>query len=135
MATDVRMTLLILAVEDLPRSVQFYRTAFAWPQHVDVPSYAEFNLPGDMRVGLYRRTGFAQNTGREPQRLAAGASTATELYFHTDDMDAAIERLLLAGATLLSDLAPRDWGDEAAYFADPDGNVVVLARRLTGADG
>ena len=26
--------------------------------------------------------------------------------------------------------APRDWGDEAAYFADPDGNVLVVARPL-----
>jgi catechol-2,3-dioxygenase len=22
------------------------------------------------------------------------------------------------------------WGDEAAYFADPDGNVVAVGRRL-----
>jgi len=33
-----------------------------------------------------------------------------------------------AGARLLSAAAPRDWGDEAAYFADPDGNVLVVAR-------
>jgi hypothetical protein len=26
--------------------------------------------------------------------------------------------------------AERGWGDEAAYFADPDGNVVAVARRL-----
>jgi hypothetical protein len=24
----------------------------------------------------------------------------------------------------------REWGREAAYFADPDGNVVAVARRL-----
>ena len=25
----------------------------------------------------------------------------------------------------------RDWGDAVAYFCDPDGNVIALARRLS----
>jgi hypothetical protein len=33
-----------------------------------------------------------------------------------------------AGAPELSALAPRPWGDDAAYFSDPSGNVLVLAR-------
>jgi uncharacterized glyoxalase superfamily protein PhnB len=41
-----------------------------------------------------------------------------------------VERLHSAGARALSPLGPRDWGDEAAYFADPDGNVLVVARPL-----
>ena len=39
-------------------------------------------------------------------------------------------RLTARGARCLSPLAPRPWGDEAAYFEDPDGNVVVVARPL-----
>ena len=35
----------------------------------------------------------------------------------------------------LSKLAPRDWGEQAAYFADPDGNVIVAARPLRTTDG
>jgi hypothetical protein len=27
-------------------------------------------------------------------------------------------------------LSERGWGDEAAYFADPDGNVVAVGMRL-----
>ncbi len=33
-----------------------------------------------------------------------------------------------AGGRLLSARAARAWGDEAAYFADPEGNVLVVAR-------
>jgi hypothetical protein len=36
-----------------------------------------------------------------------------------------------AGARELSPLRRRDWSDEAAYFADPSGNVLVVARPLT----
>jgi catechol-2,3-dioxygenase len=35
-----------------------------------------------------------------------------------------------AGARRLSPRQQRGWGDEAAYFADPDGNVFAVAARL-----
>ncbi len=128
MPGDARHVLTILAVSDLPRAVAFYSEAFGWEQLVDVPVYAEFALPGGMRLGLYERQGFGRNTGQIPARIAEGQLAPTELYFHVDDVDPAIGRLTRAGARCLSPLAPRDWDDEAAYFADPDGNVLVVAR-------
>jgi catechol 2,3-dioxygenase-like lactoylglutathione lyase family enzyme len=127
---DARPALIILAVSDLPRAVQFYRTAFGWPQEVDVPVYAEFAMPGDQRLGLYERVAFGRNTGQAPGAMPDGALTGTELYFYPHDLPAAIARLEAAGAHELSRLTRRDWGDEAAYFADPDGNVLVMARPL-----
>lgn len=124
-----RHVLTILAVEDLPRAVAFYRAAFGFGQLVDVPVYVEFELPGGMRLGLYDRRGFAHNTGQPPALPPPGATSGAEIYFHVADLDEAIARLQAAGARLLSARAPRDWGDEAAYFADPDGNVLVVARR------
>jgi catechol 2,3-dioxygenase-like lactoylglutathione lyase family enzyme len=126
----VRHVLTILAVDDLGRAVEFYTRGFGWERPVETPAYAEFALPGGMRLGLYDRQGFARNTGEPPSRPPPGALTSTELYFHTEDLEAAIDRLRAAGARELSRLTPRDWGDEAAYLADPDGNVIVLARPL-----
>jgi len=65
-----------------------------------------------------------------PVATVAAALAPAELYLHTSDLDAAIARLAAAGARLLSPRGPRAWGDEAAYFADPDGHVLVLARPL-----
>ncbi len=120
--------LTILAVKDLPRAVKFYSQAFNWSQTVSVPVYAEFELPGGMRVGLYERESFGLNTGQVPFTIPEGELAGSELYFHSDDLEKDIERILDAGARQLSELKQRDWGDEAAYFADPDGNVIVLAR-------
>ena len=122
--------LTILAVEDVPRAAAFYDRAFGWPRLVDVPVYVELSLPGGMRLGLYDRRGFGRNTGQVPCAIAPNALAPTELYLHTDDIAGAVSRIKDAGARELSPLAPRDWGDEAAYFADPDGNVLVLARPL-----
>lgn len=130
MAIPAKHVLTILAVEDLPRATSFYAQGFGWAQVVDEPAYVEFVLPGGMRLGLYERTAFASNVGRAPARIAAGQIAPTELYLHADQIHTSIDRLKSIGARELSPLERRDWGDEAAYFADPDGNVVVLARPL-----
>lgn len=127
-ADEARLTLLILAVEDLIQAVRFYRTAFGWVQTVDDVIYAEFALPGDQRLGLYARAGFERNVGQAPRKGARGEITGTEIYLYVHDLAAASARVEAAGARALSPRAQRAWGDEAAYFADPDGNVLVLAR-------
>jgi predicted enzyme related to lactoylglutathione lyase len=127
-----RLALVILAVRDFDQAVRFYRAAFGWEQPVAAPAYAEFLLPGGMRLGIYAREGFGRNTGQVPHAVPAGELAPTELYLYADDPAAALARAQAAGARLLSPLSSRDWGDEAGYLADPEGNVLVLARPLTG---
>lgn len=134
-ADQARHVLTILAVSDLERSRRFYREAFGWPERVHVPVYVEFALPGGRGLGLYVREGFARNVGQAPEPCLPGAITATEIYLHCSDLDVAASRLEGAGACQLSPRAPRDWGDEAAYFADPDGNVLVVARPMAAGGG
>jgi predicted enzyme related to lactoylglutathione lyase len=121
------LALVILAVEDLARARAFYAAAFGWTERVAVSVYAEFELPAGMCLGLYERRGFALNTGETPCQIPAGAIASTELYFVVLDLDAEIARVTAAGARPLSPRMVRGWGDEAAYFADPDGNVLVLS--------
>jgi predicted enzyme related to lactoylglutathione lyase len=123
-----RLALVILAVPDLERATRFYREAFLWPQTVDSNVYVEFELVDNQRFGLYKREAFAHNTGQAPVETPEGYLTGTEIYFYTDDIQESISKLEKVGARRLSALQMRDWGDEAAYFADLDGNVIVLAR-------
>ena len=125
-----RHVLTILAVRDLARSAAFYRTAFGWAPRVEAPVYVELELPDGRGLGLYLRDGYARNTGLLPTSVPECEITGTELYFHVDDVDDAVQRLVGAGARVLSPASPRDWGDVAAYVADPDGNVVVVAKPL-----
>ena len=128
MPAPPRLVLIILAVRDLPRAVAFYQSVFGWPIRVEAPVYVEMEMPGGQRVGLYDRQGFARNTGLPAACPPNEHTAATELYFHTEELPATAQRLAQAGARLLSPAALRPWGDEAAYFADPDGNVIVVAR-------
>ncbi len=121
---------LVLAVSDVDRAYAFYRDVFGWTSHLDWPGeYEELVVSDEDRLGLYRRDGWATSAGAEPAELNGRVSPAY-LYVLVDDLDGTIERLHEAGARPLSSRADRNWGDEAAYFADPDGNVVAVAAGL-----
>jgi predicted enzyme related to lactoylglutathione lyase len=123
-----KLALVILAVKDLAAMSAFYKVVLGWKQVVDVPVYVELQHDDGMRFGLYADDHFALNVGVMP--AASPGLTRTEVYLHCDDLGEAIERAHRVGAQPLSPRSPRNWGDEAAYFADPEGNIVVLARPL-----
>lgn len=130
---QIRLGIVVLAVSDVKRSALFYRDAMRLHQTVDAPNYAEFTLDGGVRFGVYQREGFEKNTGATTASIPGGATAPSETYFYADDPQEVCARLQAAGAKVLSALAPRAWGDEAAYYADPDGHVLVIARPLTSA--
>ena len=120
----------VLAVSDVDRSYAFYRQVFGWESHLEWPGeYTELVLSAEDRLGLYRRDGWADSTGAEPAELNGHVSPAY-LYVRVDDLDAAVAKLEEVGARRLSPRQRRGWGDEAAYFADPDGNPFAVAARL-----
>jgi flavin reductase (DIM6/NTAB) family NADH-FMN oxidoreductase RutF/catechol 2,3-dioxygenase-like lactoylglutathione lyase family enzyme len=130
-----RHDLTILACAELTRSVEFYRQAFDWPIVVEEERYVELGLPGGRGLGLCSREAFRDYTGQKVRKAKEDRLSGVELYLRCEDLARAVVRVAGAGARELSRVAPRDWGEEAAYFADPDGNVIVLARPLKPADG
>jgi catechol 2,3-dioxygenase-like lactoylglutathione lyase family enzyme len=121
---------LVIAVADVERAYEFYRAVFGWTSHLEWPGeYTELVVSDEDRLGLYRRDGWAVTAGAEPADLNGRVSPAY-LYVRVDDLDETISRLRQAGARPLSGRSERSWGEEAAYFADPDGNVVAVARKL-----
>lgn len=125
--SEARLALVIVAVEDLPRSLAFYRVVTMWPVPVDTPVYAELLSPNGFRLGLYDRRGFGRNIKRVPEPIAGPVAT-TELYLFVDDIDASMSRARDAGASVLDDASDRPWGDHVGYVADPDGYVLAFAR-------
>lgn len=126
----MRHALTIFAVDDLAAMRAFYEAGCGWTVTVEVPVYVEFALPAGMRFGLYQRQGYALQVGGPPQAREPGVPGRAELYLLVEaaEFSAAQERLQRAGARLLSPAKPRDWGDEVAYFADPEDNVLAVAR-------
>jgi catechol 2,3-dioxygenase-like lactoylglutathione lyase family enzyme len=122
----------VFAVEDVTRAVEFYEHAFGWPRNdrIDFEEYVELHPPDGGSLGLYRRDGYARMTHATPAETSPDEVSPAYLYVRVPDVRGAIAKLESAGATPLAPLRPRAWGEEAAWFADPDGNVVAVAQPL-----
>jgi uncharacterized glyoxalase superfamily protein PhnB len=118
----------IFAVADAERAAAFYETAFGWPRNsaIDYRNYVELLVDGGA-LGLYERAGYGDEVGAEPVAIRDGAVAPSYLYVRVEDVDGVAARLAAAGARPLSALSERAWGERAAWFADPDGNVVAVA--------
>lgn len=125
-----RVIMTVFAVQDLALSKRFYQDVFGWDIKLEVPVLVSFKLTDNYELMLYEREAFGRNTGQTPELVSKNSISNTELYFHVEDLEGIIEKLEKAGARKLSELSPRDWGDDVAYYADPDGNVLAIARPI-----
>jgi predicted enzyme related to lactoylglutathione lyase len=119
----------IFAVADLATSLAFYERAFDWPRNdrIDFANYVELLPPDGGSLGLFERDGYAETVGAEPAVVSNDHVAPAYLYVRLQDVEEAVARIEEAGGRPLSPLRPRSWGERAAWFADPDGNVIAVA--------
>ena len=87
-------------------------------------------MPSRSSLGLYERSGFASEIGAAPVALGGEQVAPAYIYVRVDDVRATLARVEEAGGRPLSPLARRAWGEEAAWFADPDANVIGVGGSL-----
>lgn len=119
----------ILYVRDQRASADFYLRVLAAEPILDVPGMTQFAIMDGAVLGLMPESGITRLLGGAVDPAATPGATRDELYLLVDDPAAYHARALAAGAFELSPLAPRDWGDDAAYSRDLDGHVLVFAGR------
>ncbi|HEY7794678.1 MAG TPA: VOC family protein [Gaiellaceae bacterium] len=119
----------VFAVGDLARSVAFYETVFGWPRNerIDFAEYVELHPDEGGTLGLCERPTYGRLVGADAVQTNGDVSPAY-LYVRLADPEAAAARIRDAGGRELAPFAARSWGEVAGWFADPDGNVVALAR-------
>jgi predicted enzyme related to lactoylglutathione lyase len=108
-----------LPTHDVQRSAEFYGETLGLRRSVFMPerNYAEFET-GNLTLGVID----AEKMGLEhhPQQ--------TEIALHVDDVESARKTLEARGVTFKGDTF--DTGVcHMAFFADPDGNQIMLHRR------
>ena len=124
---SLQRVMTILYVADQRRSTEFYRQVFGREPSFDVPGMTEFELVDGCRLGLMPVAGIKRLLGAAlPDPCQGNGVPRAELYLVVADAAAGHARALGAGATELSLLLPRDWGDSVAYCLDPDGHVLAF---------
>ena len=121
---------LIFYVRDQGAATAFWQAVLGRRPALDVPGMTEFAVVDGVVLGLMPEAGIRSLLGPSlPDPASAQGIPRAELYLVVDDAAVYHARALAAGATELSALAWRSWGDSAAYSLDPDGHVVAFATR------
>lgn len=106
----------ILRTREFARLVTFYEQAFEGEVQYRFEDVYVALAVGGGHLGI----------GLEPEAVG-GDQLAIWLY--TDDVDAAWQTALSAGAAAVEPPADMPWGERVAQVHDPDGNLLYLATR------
>jgi lactoylglutathione lyase len=120
----------ILYAQDVERSALFYEAAFGFERTFQWPDdgAARFVFLRLEPSGIGIGAADGENVHGGPVVPGAGSF---ELCLYVDDMAAACARLRELGAKELRAAMDEPWGESRAYFADPDGNTLHLAMKLS----
>lgn len=128
-----RITLITLGVDDLEKSLAFYRDGLGFPtegivgQEFEHGAVAFFDLQPGLRLAIFPRDDIARDAG-----IARSASSPTEFTIEHNvgskaEVDAIMEQAREAGARIVKPAGDTFWGGYAGYFQDPDGHLWEVA--------
>ena len=128
----MRFAYTIVYVADVAASLDFFERAFGIARRFLHPSgsYGELDT-GATALAFASHEVARANVGSD--HVAADASAlplGIEVGFVTDDVGAACDRAVSAGATLLAPPTTKPWGQTVAYVRCPDGTLVELCTAL-----
>ena len=128
-----RISVLTVGVDDLERSVRFYRDGLGLEtpgiigQEYEHGAVAFFDLEGGIKLALWARDNLAHDS-----TVPKSPPSATEISLGHNvrtkqEVDAVIAQAKAAGATIVKPAADTFWGGYAGYFQDPDKHVWEVA--------
>ena len=124
-----RITVITLGVEDLERSVAFYRDGPGFPTEgifgteFEHGAVAFFDLQHGLRLAVWPRDSIAHDTGLPKSPASPTELTIGHNVSSVDQVDAVMELAKTAGATVVKPAGDTFWGGYAGYFQDPDGHL------------
>lgn len=128
-----RISLITVGVEDLERSLRFYRDGLGLKTEGIVGTQfahgavAFFDLQAGLKLAIWPRASIAYDSG-----LPLGRSNPTEFTIGHNvsskaEVDTIMEQARKAGGTIVKPASDTFWGGYAGYFQDPDHHLWEIA--------
>ena len=124
-----RITIITLGVDDLEKSLKFYRDGLGLPtqgvvgQEFEHGAVAFFDLQNGLKLALWPRNDLAHDakipvSAPAPTEFNLGHNVASK-----QEVDTVMEQAKRAGAKILKPAEDTFWGGYAGYFQDADGHL------------
>lgn len=124
-----RITVLTLGVDDLERSLRFYRDGLGFPtegivgREFEHGAVAFFELYAGLKLAIWQRKDVAHEA-----KVPLGEPSSTELTIghnvgSRQEVDAVMSQAAEAGAVVTDPPHETFWGGYSGHFLDPDGHL------------
>ena len=128
-----RITVITIGVDDLEKSLRFYRDGLGLETEGIVGTEFEhgavafFDLQAGLKLAIWPRKSISHDTD-----TPVGPSSPTEFTLghnvsSKEEVDAVMQQARGAGAMIVKDAHDTFWGGHSGYFQDPDGHLWEIA--------
>jgi len=128
-----RISLITIGVDNLEKSLAFYRDGLGLPTQgiigteLEHGAVAFFDLQAGLKLAIWARANIAYDTG-----IPQGTSSSTEFMLGHNvasraEVDAVMEQAGNAGAAIVKPAQDAFWGGYSGCFKDPDGHLWEVA--------
>ena len=128
-----RINVLTLAVDDLERSLTFYRDGMGLEtkgitgQQFEDGAVVFFRMNDDLILALWPSASLSKDAGIDVTRERFGAISIGHNVGSKEEVDTVISQAKRAGAVIVNPPRDRFWGGYSGYFRDPDGHLWEIA--------
>ena len=128
-----RLTLVTLGVDDLEKSLRFYRDGLGLKTEGIVGTNFEhgavafFELQAGLKLAIWPRKSIAHDSGLPPGGPSATEFTLGHNVSSKAEVDVVMEQAGRAGAVIVKPAHETFWGGYAGYFQDPDRHLWEVA--------
>jgi lactoylglutathione lyase len=124
------MIYFIIYVADQDKSMIFYSKILEIKPSLHVQGMTEFRIAENCTLGIMPENGIAKILGEKtPHPSKGNGIPRAEIYLPTGNLHEKLKLCIAAGATLISGIEKRNWGDTAFYVSDYDGHIVAFASK------
>src|SRR6266516_5035082 len=124
-----RISLLTIGVDDLEKSLRFYRDGLGLPTQgivgteFEIGAVAFFDLQSNLKLAIWPRKSLSKATGLPLNKPRATEFSIGHNVASKAEVDAVMQRARNAGAVIVKPAHDTFWGGYAGYFQDPDGHL------------
>lgn len=128
-----KITVITIGVDNLERSLQFYRDGLGLKtegivgEEFEYGAVAFFDLQAGLNLAIWPRESIAHDTGLSGYKPSPTEFTLGHNVSSKTEVDEVMKQAKNAGAKIIKPAQNTFWGGYAGYFQDPDGHLWEIA--------
>lgn len=128
-----RISLITLCVDNLERSLRFYRDGLGLKtegvigKEFEYGAVVFFDLEAGLKLALWPRQSLSRDSGLAVEKPSATEFALGHNVASREEVDAVMAQAEKAGAVIVKSAQDTFWGGYAGYFQDPDRHLWEIA--------